>query len=96
MLDCEAAAAPFGDAGIHVDNVAKRGWHEEIATGLDKRNAGDFVLAKHFGLFYSQGAVKEGVCAGIEIFKIAGKENNSERIAIAPFNLNFSSVNEHS
>jgi len=77
-------------------DVSERGWHKIIATGLDQRDPSDFVVAEHFSLFDSQGPVKEGVRAGVKIFEITWKKDNAERIAIAPLNLYFFSMDEHS
>ena len=54
------------------------------------------VAAEHVGFLDSQGVIKERIGARVKIFEIAREKDDSERIAIAPFNLYFFSVDEHS
>jgi hypothetical protein len=77
-------------------DIAERGRREKVATGLHERNAGDFIVAQHLGLFHSQAAVKQRVRARVKVLKIAGEKDDPEGIAISPLDLYLSSMDEHS
>jgi hypothetical protein len=53
-------------------------------------------VTKHLCLFYAQDVVEQRVCTSVKIFKIAREKDNPKRIAIAPLNLYFSSMDKHS
>jgi hypothetical protein len=95
VLDGKAAAAPVGHARIHMHDVPERGGDKKVATGLYERDASDIVALEHFRLLDSERTVKKGIRAPIEVFKIAGEEDNPEGVAIAPFDLYFSTMDEH-
>jgi hypothetical protein len=75
--------------------IPERGRHKKVATRLHQRDPGDIVPLEHFRLLDSQRAVKERIRARVEVFKIARKKDNPEGVAVAPFNLNFFSMDEH-
>ena len=96
VLHGEAAVSPIGHAGIDMHNISKRGRDKKVATGLHQWNACNLVVAQHLGFLNAQGAVKERVGTRVKIFKIAREKYDAKGIAIAPFNLYFFSMDEHS
>src|SRR5215471_7513904 len=96
VLDGETAPSPLFYARIHLHYVSKRRRRDEVAACMHEGDSRDLVLPQQFRLLDSQGMLKKRICTSVEIFEIPGKEDNSKRITIAPLNLNFFSVNEHS
>jgi acetyl-CoA acyltransferase len=95
MLHGKTAVPPAGYARFDMHHIPERGWHKKIAACLHQRYAGDFVTLQHFRLRNPQRSLKQRIRAAIKIFKIARKKYNSERVAVAPFNLNFFSIRQH-
>ena len=94
VLDGKTAGAPFGDRRFHHHGVTKRRGQQKTRVGVDQRNASDFVFAQE--LFLGQADVFEkGIGASVEEFKITREINDTQRVAITPFNMYASLMYQH-
>lgn len=67
----------------------------EDTTRLHQRYSSNLEASEHFGLRKTQREVKKCIGARVKILEIAREKHNSKRVAVAPFNLNFSVIGEH-
>src|ERR1700722_295186 len=90
----KTSLAPFGDIRFHHHRIPKRRRQQKTRPRFHQRNPRDGVLLQHF-LLRQPRPLEQRIRASIKKFKITREINDPQRIAIPPFNMNASLINQH-
>src|SRR5580704_10336668 len=94
VADIKTAPPPLRDSRLDLHLVPVPGRRQKTSSRIDHRNPDDLVVAQHLVLRQSGGREKRSG-AIVEVGEVAGVVDNSGRVTISPFDLNFSAVGKH-